>query len=347
MAPPKEPEDPLLTFAESLRSKGGVENRSAVLGGERYELFRGKDLVRWLKAHPDKVLPAVAGKAAEGEPEELARHLGTLLLHRRLALRVDRLIKKPLPGSKKLVKFPRKLAQLPAEQAMTFADDGFYIWLYERPASPWAWIWTALIPLGVVGACLFPLAPNWAKVAVFYLSSGLLFLILGVLLIRSVLALVTWVATGNTVWLLPNLSSEDVPITQLHKPFISVERPAADAPRKWANHPLTRLAVGAAVAGLLYVLYSHAPDKASITTEASRYRDEVMDWLGLQREGQQRLGNGTDAKNAAAGNVTAADDGASSAAGGAQAGAAGDVSAEAAAEAAPGDLAAEPDAAEL
>lgn len=136
--------------------------------------------------------------------------------------------------------------------SQTFADDGFYIWLYERPASPWAWIWTALIPrgclaaaaacsgsiahrlpalswlstcaalcshalcscclpplaVGVVGACLFPLAPNWAKVAVFYLSSGLLFLILGVLLIRSVLALVTWVATGNTVWLLPNLSSE-------------------------------------------------------------------------------------------------------------------------------------------
>lgn len=62
--------------------------------------------------------------------------------------------------------------------------------------------------VGVLGACLFPLAPNWAKVAVFYVSSGLLFLILGVLLIRAVLALVTWIATGNTVWLLPNLSSE-------------------------------------------------------------------------------------------------------------------------------------------
>ncbi|KAL4437010.1 hypothetical protein ABPG75_004149 [Micractinium tetrahymenae] len=340
MAPPKEPEDPLLIFAEALRSKGGVENRSAVLGGERYELFRGKDLVRWVKAHPDKAPPAAAGKAAEGGPEEAARHLGTQLLHRRLALRVDRLNKKPLPGSKKLVKFPRKLAQLPPEQAMTFAEDGFYIWLYERPASPWAWVWTALIPLVVVGACLFPLAPNWAKVAVFYLSSGLLFLILGVLLIRSVLALVTWVATGNTVWLLPNLSSEEVPITQLHKPFVSVKRPAADAPRKWSNHPLTRLAVGAAAAGLLYVLYSHAPDKASITTEATRYRDEVMDWLGLQREGQQRLGNGT-----AAGNATAAEGDATAAASGAEAGAAGEAAAEAAAEAA-GDVAVEADPAE-
>lgn len=167
----------------------------------------------------------------------------------------------------------------------TFAEDGFYIWLYERPASPWAWVWTALIPrerraaapqllhlrraprapqlrlqpaacppacplpcedcvfsfpsrrgvalphphphphnhphssprpasaVGVVGACLFPLAPNWAKVGVFYLSSGLLFLILGVLLVRAALALVTWIATGNTVWLLPNLSSEASPLS--------------------------------------------------------------------------------------------------------------------------------------
>lgn len=232
---------------------------------------------------------------------------------------------------------------------------------------------------------------------------------------------------------------QDVPITQLHKPFISVERPAADAPRKWANHPLTRLAVGAAVAGLLYVLYSHAPDKgerqtsaaggprslvvwpalscrhvcwnsaacgvssccprhpsaiaakdlamgclagsllpaplrnrccqlplctlphcptpatlrplpaaacclpaaASITTEATRYRDEVMDWLGLQREGQQRLGNGT-----AAGNATVADAGDSAAGGGADAGGAGDAAAGSAAEAA-GDGTADPDAAEL
>lgn len=63
-----------------------------------------------------------------------------------------------------------------------------------------------------------------------------------------------------------------MPITQLHKPFISVERPAPDAPRKWANHPLTRLAVGGAVAGLLYVLYSHAPDKGEGPPRAASWR---------------------------------------------------------------------------
>lgn len=83
--------------------------------------------------------PAPAGKAAEGGPDELARHLGTQLLHRRLALRVDRLSKKPLPGSKKLVKFPRKLAQLPPEQAMVgsarLCCALMLVWLAEGKAQ--------------------------------------------------------------------------------------------------------------------------------------------------------------------------------------------------------------------
>lgn len=47
-----------MQFAEALRSRGGVENRSAVMGDERKELFRGKDLVRWVKAHPEQAASA-------------------------------------------------------------------------------------------------------------------------------------------------------------------------------------------------------------------------------------------------------------------------------------------------
>ena len=60
-----------------------------------------------------------AGKNLEGD--DLARHLGTQLLRRRLSLRVDRLNKKPLPGSKRMVKFPRKLAYLPGDLASVSA----------------------------------------------------------------------------------------------------------------------------------------------------------------------------------------------------------------------------------
>jgi hypothetical protein len=65
--------DPLMAFAEALRSKGGVECRAGVLGGERYELFRGKDLVRWVKAHPDKCVAAAAGEAGRAVRDERRR----------------------------------------------------------------------------------------------------------------------------------------------------------------------------------------------------------------------------------------------------------------------------------
>ncbi|PRW58596.1 Translocation sec62 [Chlorella sorokiniana] len=289
----EEPQDSVQVFADALRSKGGIENRAAVLEGQRFELFRGKDLVRWVKAHPERGAAAAAGKGGEG-PEDQARYLGQQLLRRQLARRVDRQIKKTLPGSKKLVKFPRKLAMLPPQEATTFVEEGFYIWMYERPVSPWAYVWTALIPLAVVGACLFPLAPNWAKVGVFYLTAGLLALILGVLALRSVVALATWLVSGRTLWLLPNVMSEELPISQIFKPLVSVSKPEEGKGSKWGNHPLTRAAVGAAVGALLFVLYRHSPDSAAIKKETSRYRDDLMDWLGVQREGYQRLsGNAT------------------------------------------------------
>lgn len=345
-----EPQDSIQVFADALRSKLGIENRAAVLEGQRFELFRGKDLIRWVKAHPERGAAAAAGKGGEG-PEEQARFLGQQLLRRQLARRVDRQIKKPLPGTKKLVKFPKKLALLPPNEATTFVEDGFYIWLYERPVSPWAYLWTALIPLAVVGACLFPLAPNWAKVGVFYLTAGLLALILGVLALRGVLALATWLVSGRTVWLLPNVMSEELPISQIFKPLVSVTRPEEGKGSKWGNHPLTRAAVGVAVGALLFVLYRHSPDSAAIKKETSRYRDDLMDWLGVQREGYQRLSGNTTAEvpvnatanataGATAGSGTEAAGEAAEAAGAADAEAAGAADAEAAAdEAAPTEAA--------
>jgi hypothetical protein len=53
--------DPWMLFAESLRSKGGVENRAGVLDAERFDLFRGKDFVRWVKANPSKCTAVAAG----------------------------------------------------------------------------------------------------------------------------------------------------------------------------------------------------------------------------------------------------------------------------------------------
>ena len=62
--------------------------------------------------------------------------------------------------------------------------------------------------VGVLAACLFPLAPNWAKLGVVYLSTTLLIAILGTLTLRAAVALASWIACGTALWLLPNLLAE-------------------------------------------------------------------------------------------------------------------------------------------
>lgn len=57
----------------------------------------------------------------------------------------------------------------------------------------------------------------------------------------------------------PNASPQ-VPLSQLFKPLVSVE---PSDPASWGAHPLVRVGVGAGLAGLLYVLYAHAPDKGA------------------------------------------------------------------------------------
>lgn len=90
---------------------------------------------------------------------------------------------------------------------------------------------------------------------------------------------------------------------------------------------------------------------AAIKKETSRYRDDLMDWLGVQREGYQRLSGNTTAEvpvnatanataGATAGSGTEAAGEAAEAAGAADAEAAGAADAEAAAdEAAPTEAA--------
>ena len=47
--------------------------------------------------------------------------------------------------------------------AQSFAEEFFYAWQYERPASPWLFALSALLVVVVMALCLFPLAPHWCQ----------------------------------------------------------------------------------------------------------------------------------------------------------------------------------------
>lgn len=41
----------------------------------------------------------------------------------------------------------------------TFQEEYFYAWTYDRPMSPWTYLWSGLVVVIVMLCCLFPLAP--------------------------------------------------------------------------------------------------------------------------------------------------------------------------------------------
>lgn len=51
---------------------------------------------------------------------------------------------------------------------------------------------------------------------------------------RSALALATWLVSGRALWLLPNVMSEELPISQIFKPLVAVSRPE-EGKGRWAN----------------------------------------------------------------------------------------------------------------
>ena len=58
------PEDPVKRLAEKLRSKGGIEWRSAVLQDQRVEVVRGKDFGAYFRQHEDLLQQFVSKSAA-------------------------------------------------------------------------------------------------------------------------------------------------------------------------------------------------------------------------------------------------------------------------------------------
>ncbi len=90
----------------------------------------------------------------------------------------------------------------------SFSEEFFYAWTFERPVSPYFYVLSGLVLVTIMLFCLFPLAPHPVKLAAVYVSMALIVVILLTLLVRGIVALVTWVALGRSLWLFPHLLSE-------------------------------------------------------------------------------------------------------------------------------------------
>uniref|UniRef100_A0A7S0YFT9 Translocation protein SEC62 n=1 Tax=Polytomella parva TaxID=51329 RepID=A0A7S0YFT9_9CHLO len=286
--PDAEPIDDVKIFANSLREKKGVPWHNAKLElnqdeGAYVEYFRGKDFYRYFVQNPGKipetVLPNKAGKSVE----DLSKDLLQILLKRKLVRRTDRKFKKARPEQKRLVKYPRTLVLISNQQAAI--DEGFYTWTYDRPNGPLHYLGMVLVPLVVIGACLFPLAPLWLRFSFLYFLLGLMGLIVGILLIRGLIFLLIWTVTGRELWIFPNLLSDTVSFMDAFSPFVSFSAPKQ-------SQLLVRAIVTAATAVLIWILKTHSPDAELLAASAKRAQESLADLLDLYGRHKQ-LGNET------------------------------------------------------
>lgn len=101
-----------------------------------------------------------------------------------------------------------------------------YVWIYD-PIPMHYWLFGALLVVGAIVVCLFPLWPPALRKGVYYLSiaaAGFLVFILGLAVLRVIVFCIVWFVTGSKhhFWLFPNLT-EDVGFLESFWPLYNVK----------------------------------------------------------------------------------------------------------------------------
>jgi hypothetical protein len=137
------------------------------------------------------------------------------------------------------------------------------------------------------------------KLGVLYSAMGLLGVLFGITVVRLIIFTVLWVVTGRSLWLLPNLYSDDVPISHILSPLWAEDAPppgkAAATPPSLAR----RLAVAAGAAALVHALYRATPDGKGVVNNLKGANKSILEMLNLHEPPKSISGGGGDNATAA------------------------------------------------
>jgi hypothetical protein len=136
-------------------------------------------------------------------------------------------------------------------------------------------------------------APYKVKLGVLYSAMGLLGVLFGLTVVRLIIFTVLWVVTGRSLWLLPNLYSDDVPISHILSPLWAEDAPVAGKGGVAAAPPslARRLAVAAGAAALVHALYRATPDGKGVVSNLKGANKSILEMLNLH-EPPKSIGGG-------------------------------------------------------
>jgi translocation protein SEC62 len=112
------------------------------------------------------------------------------------------------------------------EQSIIDSVNEFYVWIYS-PTTIKQYIMGALLVIGCIGVCLFPLWPAEVRTGVYYLSmvlASLLGVLLSLAVVKYIIFAGIWLLTLGKIkfWLLPNLT-EDVGFIESFIPLYKLD----------------------------------------------------------------------------------------------------------------------------
>jgi translocation protein SEC62 len=226
-------------FMKQLLGKKGIKTKQASeVGRKKVDYFRGKDFKKFVQSSEEllnkKCSAALkaAGVSLDGKSSATDRdvdRLGMELVSKSFCYKAAHV---PVNSSskdgnveKKPKKWPDRLQRMPNQTI--FDSEAFYVIVYEGN-SGWQHFLLALIIVGVLLVCMWPVWPIWAKIGIWYLSVIFLSLYFGVLILRMVVYTMFWVV-GFDFWIFPNLNDEYCGFLDSFKPMYSWEKRKDDA----------------------------------------------------------------------------------------------------------------------
>jgi translocation protein SEC62 len=133
---------------------------------------------------------------------------------------------------------------------VTMQDDGFYIWNPKVQSKAFTNTLSAMLVIGVILACCFPIWPVQMKLGVWYLSVILLVILLGLSAIRLVAFVVLFIF-GHDFWIFPNMYDDSAGIFGGFSPLYYYQR--RNDGWTWL---VIRLLVGFSVTYFPYLFYT-------------------------------------------------------------------------------------------
>lgn len=198
-----------------LTSDHGVRRQQVILEGRRIQAFKGRHFSRAVQRATN---PKFARKFPElaCRSSEEAVVLGDRMLQQDFIYPLEKIPQK----WKRRKRDPHKVQPHETQQDFSLAQHTLYAW-HVQPSPVKNIIWGSLLILGTILICMIKVWPLWLKLAVYWISLTYVVTMLSLLGIRLGVFAVFWIIGFRGVWLLPNLTSDDVGIMQAFSPLIS------------------------------------------------------------------------------------------------------------------------------